>query len=272
MNLTANGVDLEATVGLVVEDTAGLYDGVTRDFPTAVLPGAPFLAHLTDAGVLQPRTITVTGTLVGANAATYEAYRNALLWYLAGPLELVFSGRTTRLYRAVLPSAAIRRIRPVFTSRGAQITLQFLCADPRAIATTDTVVDFTAGPTELPLGTAEIDLVTDIVAGGVAITDDLELTLAAADTTPLATLGLAATEISPLNVPAGETLRIDHRRQTVQLVGSGIYHPEWVVDATDFLKPALRPGDNPAGPYPTLQLAPALVAASAVATYRIADL
>lgn len=253
--VTVDGWDL-ADAGVVVEQVRGHRDAVDQETPTVELPDAGRRLRVALQPQVQARTIRVDATVLGTDMAAALAAQDELEWRCQanGLVTLGVADRTDREWRDVeCESVEVDRVRPLIGQRGWRVGIVFRADDPKALETSDTVVDFAASATEAPTGTAMSEPVYRLEE----VTDPVVIYRDTGGTE------LARMEFT-VTLGAGEWIDVNARELTIVDQG-GTAHPEYLTGGR-FIR--LDPGaaDALAGPYGTLEVSPTPTVATA--TYR----
>ena len=247
-----NGTDT-GTLGVEFEDASGIKPGVRREQPTVPVPGSWVSAWLGRHGQPQPRQILVSATIRGADADAVSDNADTLAALIGlGDAELIFGLRLDRYYTGRLVNPEALSIAPVLTQRAHRVRLQFTCADPRALSTSDTVLIFPSFAVAAPIGTAPSLPLIELTAGAGGLVNPV-VRYRDAGGTIVQTLGVLTT------IADGDTLSIDCAQKTM-LLQDGTNMMPYLDGETDFLVL-----DEPGG---TLEIDPPGVATLARATYR----
>lgn len=244
-----------ATLGLAIaRPVRGPWDGIDLRQSAAPVLGKLGRIALTDAPVANPRQIVAMGRQVASSTAALQVLEDALKRLVYdGVVRVCVGDRPTREWEA----KARMRVTPIggWQTRIAQdVELVFDCDDPTGQDTTDSVVSFSAGAAECPLGTAPSAPIIRI-GGGVT---DPEVTLKDH-------LGqVVATMAFTIVLGAGEWLEIDCESQTI-IDQDGANQAATFDGSGEFL--VLNPyhAAGPDGPWPTLSTSGGTLA---VAEYR----
>lgn len=208
-----NGVDM-ATLGFRLARATGWKDAPGRTRATAVRPTrAGALAASSDAE--SPRTITLDGTIIGADA---DAARTAIDQVRATilrtqPAELILPDNPTRYLSAWLDGHTVDAGQgPSMIQRMLSTRISLTALDPYAYDLVAQTITLGAGVNRAPLGTAPSFPVITISG---AATNPI-LTLKRWDGATLATLGLTLTTIG------GDTLVVDMGAKTILKNGASV--------------------------------------------------
>jgi hypothetical protein len=248
--LKIDGFDTSA-LGLILEDAAGRRDQPDQQRTLAAVPGRPGAIDLGTAPVIEPRTLTLTGTQRASTAAELLGFLDQLKRRCARPsVQLIFPDQPSRAFTGTIDRITTRAIAPAFTQRGHGIQIQVTCDDPRAYDLVDTVVALSTVAKAVPLGTAAVRPITRITTPNQPVLIYKDSGGAERGRIELSTTGLTWVEI-------------DHDRGTI----TGSNGSDRVGDLTDGDFLALDPADGSADgtAWPTLTLTGA---ASGTATYR----
>jgi hypothetical protein len=262
--MLVNGADV-APFGFVVESWSGDLTPAVAAPPTRPAGDGWGARASGERATLEPRTITVVGTLV-ATAATLRTAAGALRQLCAGgatgpqanevTLGLIPVGDVTgRQWRAYLTRGTdIARADPTAIGDVARVTLAFLCLDPRSESTSAFTAALSTTTLHTPLGDAETRPVLDIDGGAWTTTGVLYRRGDGSIPPGLPSTILTITKPTG-DAPTGHLVRVDCGAQSVVSieVATGIVTPrnDWLV-AGDFF--ALNPGDTVAGVAPGVVL------------------
>lgn len=252
--LFVNDVDLASLGVSIARPLRGPWDGLDLRQSAAPVLGSLGQVPLTDAPVANPRQIVATGRQQGATTSALLTLEDDLKHLLYDGIVRVRVGdRADREWEA----RAILRVTPVgaWQTRTVQdVEMVFTCEDPAAQDVTPTVVDFAAGATECPLGTAVSKPVLRI---GDTATNPV-LTVRDHLGQVVQTMGLTIT------IGAGAWLEIDCEAQTI-VDQAGANQADTFDGSTNFLELNPYHGAGLSGPYPTLEISGGSLA---VAEYR----
>lgn len=253
--LYVNDVDLDAASGLGVK--VGRIDGhresPTRSVPSAPIPGRDGHVELADVATSGARIIRVDAVQVGSSTSDLLAKLDALKRLVLDGLVRVRTGDHSDrewIARCTLRAGVIG---PWIKSRAHSLRFEFRCPDPLAQSLSDSVVDFSGGATQMPLGTAPS---LPVIRIGNATNPTLTYKDAAAAT--IAQMRFTIT------LGVGEFIDIDCLNQTI-IDDQGANQVAALNPADGFI--VLDPYDatDVDGPWPTLESSSGTVA---TATYR----
>lgn len=211
--LTINGTDL-STLGFHLSRANGWKDAPKRSRATAVRPTRAG-ALRTGADVEAPRTLTLEGTIIAADAdgvrTAIDELRAAIL--RTQPATIILPDAPTRYLLAWLDGHTIDAgAGPSMIQRMLTTRFDLSLLDPYAYDVAQQTITLGAGVNRAPLGTAPSFPVITISG---AATNPI-VTLKRWDGTTLATLGLTLTTI------AGDTLVIDMDAKTIKKNGASV--------------------------------------------------
>lgn len=252
--LYINDVDV-ATLGFAVSRAVrGAWDGIDIRQPSAPVMGKLGRLALTDAPPANPRQIVVAGRQEAADTATLRGLEDQLkrLAY-DGVVRVRLGDDADREWEA----RARMRVTPIsgWQARTAQdVEITFECDDPTGQSVADTVVDFSGGATECPLGTAPS---APVIWIGDTVTNPV-VTLKDHLGQVVATMGFTIT------IGAGDWIEIDCEGQTV-IDQDGANQAATFDGSTEFLELNPYHGGGTSGPWPTIGVSGGGLA---VASYR----
>lgn len=246
-----NGIDLDAYGVRINDEAVGWKDGPQIAYPMQNVPGrGPVITGAPEYGI---RTITASGWQQAGSLAAVRDLRDALWFALADrPLELELAAHPGRVYQARFISGEAVPMEPVLVQTAHRIRLEFQATDPLAYETSDTVVNF-AGATATPLGTAPSRPVIQI-AGAVSPT----VIYRDASGTERGRMEFSGT------IPGNNRIIVDCQARTIKRLDGT--NAAAMLAGGDFITLDPKHGGGPAGPLPTLEIAPE--ASIARATYR----
>lgn len=252
--LFVNDVDV-STLGLSIgRSVVGAWDGPDVRAPTAPVLGRLGRLGLTDSPPANARRITATGRQRAADTATLQGLEDELKRLVHDGIVRVRAGdRADREWEA-RGKLFVRPVGPWLARTAQDVDLVFECDDPLAQALTPRVVDFSAGATECPLGTAVSEPVIRIGDGAT----NPVVTVKDHRGQVVQTMGLVAT------IAGGDWFEIDCEAQTI-VDQAGANQAAAFDGATEFLE--LNPYDagGTTGPWPTLEVSSG---ALGIAEYR----
>ena len=257
-----NDVDFEL-LGVRIQSVTNARSLVAREWPLRPLPGRGQV-RLTDTPTPGARRLLLKGSQAAENLAALEDLRQQLVWYIKRRDTVVrLADKSGAFLRCEVVGADIPPIGPWARDQqpAHEVEIELIAEDPAWYATAETVVNFSGGPTQCPIGnTASWPRI--VVTGPI---ENPVVTQRAADGSLRRTMALN------VELAAGESITVDCEAGTVvdhagasrmSVPGDGL----WVI--------SLDPADagGPHGPWPTLSIAPVPSGgASAVAYYRIAN-
>ena len=259
MSWVVDGVDMEATVGLVLTRIPDLYDAASADYPVAHVPGRTGAVHLSKLGGGQhrERRINLYGAIaIAKSAATphmdvINALHTLKRRILRRQVEMYSTSDPSIAWDVIVEVPRVPFIEPHETQRMTEVQWTFLLVDPAAHDAAATVVDFTSGPTSCPLGSLpsapQIDLTGPFSNPIINYLD--------------VSSGLIHSLECTVTGGAGELLTIECEAGRISL--NGIVDND-ILTGGDFI--FLDPVDTAVGTHPQLSLTGS--AASALATYR----
>lgn len=250
-----NDVDLEI-FGVRIHEVVNSRSLAGRDWPIRPLPGRGQVLT-SDRATPQARRMVLKGSQEAETLEALHLRRRELIWYLnRANTEVKLADRTGSHLRCLVVGADIPPVGPwANNSRPAhRIEIELLAPDPVWYANNETVVDFTAGPTPMPINTAVSRPVIQISGPCV----NPKITLRAADGTIRCTMEVIET------MEHSQYITIDTDLMTVK-AGDGTTRLHALKEG---LWITLDPNDagGPNGPWPTLEVAP--IPRIATATYR----
>lgn len=237
--LWIDGLDARATYGLQLGASDGARDLPTRRLDTITVPEVPGVIALATPAI-EPRSLTLTGTLQGSTAVDVRTKRDLLLAVLRrGRVTLRLADAPTRELPIEILTAKIASTGAQQLARTLPITIEALGLDPFWRDVTPTVVSLSTTPAPCALGTAPVAPVIVCSAPGPV----LSLTQRTALGDVVTVLQLAGLEAAvPLTIDcAARTIR----QGEVSMISALISGDFPVLDA-------ITQGDFAASAWPTL--------------------
>lgn len=238
--LYLNGVEVEATYGLIVASFAGDLSAPARSVSLLNIPSLP--------GAIDPglpaneaaRTLAVNFLIQASSETTLYATLDKIKAVCgSGLVEIQTPYSTTRALYGVLQSLECAAFTPTLLNGWVSGTITFLCANPYWFDISPTTVAFTTA-TDIPLGTAPSmgrdDWSAVITITGAATTP----TLTYKDYTG-ATVGTMI--FSGYSPAAGDSIVIDCGRRTVTKIVSAVSSNAISTLTAGYTFPALSPDD-----------------------------
>ncbi len=239
--LYLNGQDT-ARLGFVLEAVPGVFDGLNRTDSLVTLPHAPGGVLPSTPGRVEPKQLTLEGTLPATTRAALEAAKHALKALCgSGTVEIrlvsqdiVFQGR--------LAGITVTHFSPQLRdgTNAARVALRFVCPDPCGWDRTAQLTAFRATPVALTLGTAPSRGRTRYGA---------LITIQGAATTPtLREYDAAGTLLRSMaftwSPTVNDAIEIDCARGTVTRIQSGVRDNGLPFVSAGFEFPRLDPDDG----------------------------
>lgn len=258
-----NGTDLGTQFGFVLERPAEWASAPVQQWAAGRLYGLDYQTVLAGDPLVEPREITLEGTVIGTSPADLVTKLDGLKRFVAnGTLQLVTNHDTARYHDVRLVRAPVVVFTPAFVASAARVTIALIAHDPCALATSQTTVNFTATAQACALGSAISRPLLTITGPA---TNPL-LTLADASGATRETLGFT------LSLGSGDTLVIDTQRKTarktISSVAANAMGDITTNTARTFLALDPRDGDQLAGTWPSLKVSSGTGAAVYRKRYR----
>lgn len=239
--LYLNGQDADSDLGLIPIAMGGLLGAPAKALGLLDIPGLP---GTFDSGVTpreSTRTLSIDALVQASSETTLYASLDAIKEACGtGLVEIKGPYSSTRAFYGTLMPFDTEPFVSTMLNGWARVTLQFLCAQPYAVALTNDTISFGSTATDVPLGTApsvgrdDWSAIIEII--GAATTPTLTELDSAGNT-----VGTMVFTYSPV---AGDHIRIDVGRRLVQRCVSGTWSNAFSLVTAGYSWPQLDPANG----------------------------